>query len=101
MKLLVITAIEEYQQDVIQILKQAEINIFSVTETKGIKNEEESIDVHAWFGNKSGATNSILAFSFSEEAKATRALELIDVVNEKKIKFPIRGFVLAVENSTK
>ena len=100
MKLLIINTIKEYQSEVIQILKNSQVPVFSITETRGFKNEIESFDISAWFGNQTGDFDSLVIYSFTEEDKARKAIELINKYNETHTRFPLRGFMLPVELST-
>ncbi|NCC10824.1 MAG: hypothetical protein EOM31_10050 [Bacteroidia bacterium] len=96
MKLLIVLSIREMQNKVGQLLEEAGVQIFSVTDITGYKNRQHNI---GWFGSHNGKENSILLFSFTDAATAEKALRLIeqcDVCNQSR--FPLRGFVLDVES---
>ncbi len=101
MKLLVVTSLKEYQKKVAQLLDQAKITVFSVTETMGVKDQQESNLLDNWFSSGSEQFDSVFQFSFTDADKADQALSLIKKYNaENETGFPIRAFVLPVEKST-
>ena len=101
MKLLVVTSLKEYQNKVAQLLDLAKITVFSVTETTGVRDEQESNLLDNWFSSGSEKSDSVFLFSFTDAAKADQALSLIRKYNAgNETDFPIRAFVLPVEKST-
>lgn len=101
MKLLVVTSLKEYQKTVARIVDQAGIAVFSVSETIGFKDHATTNLLDNWFSSGGEQFNSIFLFSFTEEAKAEQALELIKKYNtENNMKFPIRAFIVPVDKSS-
>lgn len=101
MKLLVITSLKEYQKKIAHILDQADIAVFSVSETIGFKDHQTRNLLDNWFSSGSEQFDSIFIFSFTEEAKADLALELIRKYNkENETGFPVRAFIIPVEKSS-
>ncbi|HTN09257.1 hypothetical protein [Agriterribacter sp.] len=98
MKLLIITSIKECQDKVADIFKKTGIAVFSVSEIAGFKEGASASLMHSWFGSGGDSYNSIMLFSFTQKEKAEKVLELIKEYNKtEKTDFPVRGFVLAVE----
>ncbi len=64
MKLLLITAIEEFEKDVINILKNSRLKAFSYQSVKGFKNDKYEMKI--WFGKDDIAVDSLLFTVFSE-----------------------------------
>lgn len=64
MKLLLITAIEEFEKDVINILKNSGVRSFSYQSVKGFKNDKN--EMNNWFGKDDIAIDSLLFTVFSE-----------------------------------
>ena len=64
MKLLLITAIEEFEADVIDILKHSGVKSFSYQSVKGFKNNKN--EMSNWFGKDDIAVNSLLFTVFSD-----------------------------------
>jgi hypothetical protein len=100
MKLLLINTIEEYQNDVFNILKKAEISVFSVTPIKGYKNEGNHYSSDAWFGNQKINFESLIIYSFTNEHLAKSIIDLLNEYNKSHKEFPVRGYILPVEAST-
>lgn len=104
MKLLIITAVKECSKSIEKILKDVSVSIFSVTDTIGVKNSPDEYLLDDWFGSDDGNKyDSVFIFSFCNNEAANHALSLIDDFNakEKENQFPIRAFIVPVENSTK
>ncbi|MBI1781256.1 MAG: hypothetical protein HYR66_07780 [Sphingobacteriales bacterium] len=101
MKLLIITSISEDLRTVSNILEQAEVAVFSVSETIGHKTEHHNFLPDNWFGKNEDGTNALFFFSFTEDAKAVKTIELVKQYNaENNTGFPIRAFMSPVELSS-
>ncbi len=101
MKLLVITCVQESKKDVIHLLHQSGIFIFSMTDITGFKEDPpEDLRDH-WFSAGHERFDSLLFFSFCNEEKTNKALQNIRQYNESGDRsFPLRGFKIAVEDAT-
>lgn len=100
MKLLIITSLKECQNNVAEIFRQTGIEIFSVSEISGFKEGSSTNLSYNWFGSSGDSYDSLMLFSFTEKEKAEKALELISAHNQtEKSNFPVRGFILPVEQS--
>lgn len=101
MKLLIVTSLKEYQKKVASIFEQADIEVFSVSETIGFKDHRKPNLLDNWFSSGNEAFDSIFLFSFTEAQRADHALELIKKYNaENETGFPIRAFIVPVDKST-
>lgn len=99
--MLVITSIHEDLRAVSRIMDKAEIKVFSVSDTIGHKTEFSEYLPDNWFGKSTEGTNALFFFSFTADEKASTAVELVRTFNkESETKFPIRAFVLPVEQSS-
>ena len=99
MKLLIITSIKECRDTIAGIFKETGIHVFSMSEIAGFKEGSSTSLTDNWFGSGGDSYDSIMLFSFTEKGKAEKALELIKKYNEKEESdFPIRGFIVPVEN---
>lgn len=99
MKLLIVTSIKECQDTVSDIFKETGITVFSVSEIAGFKEGSSVSLTHSWFGSGGDSFDSIMLFSFTQKENADKALELIREYNKReRSDFPIRGFIVAVEN---
>ena len=101
MKLLVVTSLKEYQKTVSGIIEKAGIEVFSVSETIGFKDHRTPNLLDNWFSSGNEHFDSIVLFTFTEEAKAELALTLLQKHNaENETGFPLRAFVMPVEKSS-
>ena len=101
MKLLIVTSLKEYQQTVASIFEEAQIKVFSVTNTIGHKDDHKMNLMDNWFASGDEHFDSIFLFSFTEDTNAVTALGLIKKYNESmESEFPIRAFILTVEQSS-
>jgi len=101
MKLLVITSLIEYQNKLADLLDQARIEVFSVSKTVGFKDHQTPNLLDNWFSSGNEEFDSIFLFSFTEESKAERAIELVKRYNlENETGFPIHAFTIPVDRSS-
>jgi len=98
MKLLIITAIAEFQKDVLKILKAAEIEAFSSSEIEGHKNANSFIAAQSWFPGEKTGNESILYFSITKEKLIAPFFELIKEYNKNlPTNNPVRAAVVGIE----
>lgn len=101
MKLVMVTSLKEYSEQVAVIFKKAGIRIYSATDTIGFKDDSEHNLMDSWFGMREALFDSVFLFSFTEDEQANTSLQLIREYNEENPgDFPIRAFILPVENSS-
>jgi hypothetical protein len=99
MKMFIVTSIKEDLQNVSQIFEEAQIPVFSVSDTIGHKSEHNNYLLNNWFARSDAATIALFFFSFTDDEKAAKALELVKNHNTlKPNSFPIRAFIVPVEN---
>lgn len=97
MKLLIITSIKEYQALVHTIMKKASVSIFSTADTTGIRTNDESHALSSWLGSQKEEFDSYLAFSFTSDVNAERAVQLTNEYNTQLTPaFPLHTFVIDV-----
>lgn len=100
MKFFIVTSLKEYQDHVFRIFKEANISVYSTTEITGIKEDGSADLLQDWFASGDEKFDSIIIFSFTNEDNARRAKKLIIDYNEKnKTGFPVRAFIIPVEES--
>ncbi len=100
MKLFIVACLKDNQEDVQHLFKQANINIFSITDVTGFKQNNAINLLENWFGSEEETFNSIFLLSFTSTENAEKALKLIKEFNIKNnSQFPIRAFVVPVEKS--
>lgn len=101
MKLLIVTAVEEFQKDVLKLFKKAGIEAFSTSEIDGYKNTNNSVvATQSWFPGEKGGSESLMVFSFAEEEKIDPFFELvIQYNNNLETNNPVRVVVVPIERA--
>lgn len=101
MKLLVITSLKESLPAVSDLLRLAGVAVYSVSKITGMRTTDDVELLDDWFGSESGEFDSIVLFSFTEEAVVDKAMTLVNQYNEiGDTGFPLRAFVLPVEKTS-
>ena len=84
MKLITITAIQEFEVDLKKILKKSKVNAFSSTSVNGfVRNENPNMEDN-WFGGETGNTRSILIFAFVQTDCLDEVFKSIEIFNQKQ-----------------
>lgn len=84
MKLLIITAIKEFEKDVLKILKKGEVKTFTYKEVKGFKDlSEEDIEKN-WFASEMNVNESILFYAFVKKENVDAVFELVKTFNNQQ-----------------
>jgi hypothetical protein len=100
MKLLIVTCVKEYQDDVTKIFKEANIHVFSATDVIGFKDNRSPNLMEDWFASGDEKFDSLMLFSFTGDENAKNGIELIKKYNEQsETNFPVRAFIVPVEKS--
>jgi hypothetical protein len=101
MKFFIVTCLKEYQDDVTQIFKEANIHVFSATDVVGFKDDQSPDLLQEWFATGDEQFDSLMLFSFTANENAEAGLELIKKYNaQTENNFPVRGFIVPVERSS-
>lgn len=100
MKLLVITAIEEFSKEIKLLLKKSNINIYSYKNVNGFRDlSEESVGSN-WFAGEMDESQSIIFFAFVKKANVDDFFTRADEFNAKqKTLSKIHVVVLNIEKS--
>ena len=100
MKLLVVTCLKEFQDDVTKIFKQANIHVFSALPIIGFRNNQPLDLTDNWFASGDEKMDSMILFSFTAAENADHAMDIIKYHNNESEKdFPIRSFIVPVEKA--
>lgn len=98
MKLLIVTAVEEFQKDILTIFKRAGIEAFSSSEIDGYRMTNSIIAAQSWFPGEKSGSGSLMFFSFTDEEKIEPFFELIKLYNVTlETNNPVRAVVVAIE----
>jgi len=100
MKLLLITAVKEFENEIKQLLKKASVQSFSYQEVKGFKNSTGEAVESNWFGSEMNETASILFYAFTAKEKVDALYQLVEYFNmEQESLSHIHIAVLNIEKS--
>jgi hypothetical protein len=64
MKLVIITAIKEFEKEIIQQLKKAKVRTFSYKDVVGYRDNTEDAIESNWFSSEMNKTESLLFYAF-------------------------------------
>ena len=100
MKLLVITAIREFEEEIKHQLKKAEVKTFSFKEVTGYRDSTEDAVESNWFSSEMNQTESVVFFAFVKTENVDVLFGLINEFNKKqKTLSHIHVAVLNIERS--
>ena len=98
MKLLLISAIREFEKDIKLILKKAQVKSFSYKDVKGFKdNSEDALEAN-WFATNMQETESVLFYAFVKQDKVDGLFDMVAAFNTEQVsKSNIHVAVLNIE----
>ncbi|TYB74306.1 hypothetical protein [Bizionia myxarmorum] len=98
MKLVIVTSVEEFQKDVLQLFKLANIENLSTSDIDGHKNSASVLMASSWFANQKFGNESCLFFSFTEDENIHSLFDLIKEFNTNlETNNPIKAVVVPIE----
>ena len=99
-KLLIVTVVSYYEEEVLKLFKEANIESFSGSQIKGYKDAHSLVANSSWFPSQKGGANSILFFSFTSNDRIDLFFNLVEKFNESlKTNNPIHAIVAPIERS--
>lgn len=84
MKLVIITAIKEFEKDIKHQLIKANVKAFSFREVTGYRDSTEDAVESNWFSSEMNQTESILFYAFVMEEHVDLLFSLINDFNQKQ-----------------
>jgi hypothetical protein len=98
MKLVLVTAVDEFQKEVFELFKGAKIENFSSSDIDGHKNSPSLLVASNWFSGIKGGNESIMYFSFTEDKNIDNLFELIQEFNKNlETNNPVKAVVVPIE----
>jgi hypothetical protein len=98
MKLVIVTAVEDFHNEILQLFKQAGVKNVSESDIDGYKNVPTILTSSNWFANEKKGVNSIMLFSFTAKEKIDILFDLLKEFNKNlKTNNPIKAIVLPIE----
>jgi len=100
MKLLIVTVVEEFQKEILQLFKKANIESYSGSDIEGYKNASSFMMNSSWFPSEKGGADSSMYFSFTEDEKIDLFFTLAIQFNKNMVtNNPIHAVVVPIERS--
>ena len=100
MKLLIITAIKEFEKEIKQQLKNAKVSTFSYRDVIGYRDSTQDAIESNWFSSEMNKSESILFYAFVQEENVETLFKSINEFNAKQETLSnIHVAVLAIEKS--
>lgn len=84
MKLVIITAIQEFEAEIKKQLKKAEVTTFSFKNVSGYHDISEDAMETNWFSSEMNTTESIVFFAFVKKENVERLFTGINEFNSKQ-----------------
>ena len=84
MKLVLITAIAEFEKDVKNMLKEAKVKSYSYKEVKGFRDASEENIESNWFGSEMNETDSVVFYAFILQQNLDTLFEEVTAFNAKQ-----------------
>ena len=84
MKLLLITAVSEFEKEVKQTLKKAQVKTFSYREVTGYRNTSEDAIESNWFGSEMNENESIMFYAFVPKENVDMVFSAISEFNSNQ-----------------
>jgi nitrogen regulatory protein PII len=84
MKLVIITAIKEFEKEIIQQLKKAKVRTFSYKDVVGYRDNTEDAIESNWFSSEMNKTESLLFYAFVNTENVDVLFESINGFNKKQ-----------------
>jgi len=98
MKLLIVTVVEDFENEIVKLFKEADIERFSGSDIEGYKSQTPLLMTKSWFPSKKGGAESGLFFSFTEDDKIEAIFKLIKEFNGKlETNNPVKAVVVPIE----
>jgi len=98
MKLLIVTAVAEFEKEILRLFKKANIESFSESHIDGYKNPTSMVRTASWFPSEKSGVESSLFFSFTQEENIDGLFILIKEFNQNlETNNPIRAVVVPIE----
>lgn len=98
MKLLLVTAVEEFHKDILRLFKTAGIESFSGSEIDGYKTAKTLLMTNSWFPSESGGAESSMFFAFTSEDKIETLFTHLKAFNASlETQNPVKAVVIPIE----
>ena len=98
MKLLMITSIKEFENDICKLFKNSKIEVYSTYDIQGNKLQKPINIQDNWFSSHRDTFDSKMFFTFTSEELIDDLLNEVKTYNEKKASNnPVKAIVMNIE----
>ena len=98
MKLVIVTAVEAFQKEVLKLFKNANIHNLSSSDIDGYKNGPSITMASSWFPGEKFGNESRMFFSFAEDENIDTLFNLIKEFNTNlETNNPLKAVVVPIE----
>lgn len=84
MKLVIITAVKEFENNIKLLLTKADVKIFSFREVTGYRDSTKDAIETNWFSSEMNQTESILFYAFVKKDNVDILFDLIKTFNDQQ-----------------
>jgi len=100
MKLLIITAVREFQKEIKSILKKSDVKVYSYKDVIGYRDASELSLQQNWFANDMNEGNAVFFYAFVKKENVDLVFDLVTAFNEKQLtKSTIHVAVVNIERT--
>lgn len=100
MKLVIVTAVEEFRKDVLKLFQNANIHNLSSSDIDGYKNGSSLLVTSSWFPGEKFSNESRMFFSFTEDENIDALFNLITEFNSGvETNNAVRAVVVPIERT--
>ena len=100
MKLVIVTAVEEFRKDVLRLFKNANIQNLSSSDIDGYKNGSSVLMTSSWFPGEKFSNESRMFFSFTEDENIDVLFDSIQEFNSGvETNNTVRAVVVPIERN--
>lgn len=98
MKLVIVTVVDEYQNDIFKIFKEANIEAYSEVDIEGYKTTKSLQVASNWFASERSSSDSEMFFSFIEDKKIDKLFNLLKEFNNTlETNTPVHAVIVPIE----
>lgn len=84
MKLVIITAIAEFEKDIKKMLKEAKVKSYSYKDVKGFRDTSAENIEDNWFGSEISETDSVVFYAFILQQNLDTLFDEVSTFNKNK-----------------
>ncbi|WP_457616064.1 hypothetical protein [Lutibacter sp.] len=100
MKLLIITAVKQFKKEIKNVLKKADVKVYTYKDVIGYRDASELLVQENWFANEMNEGESVFFYAIVKKENVDLVFDLVNSFNEKQESLSkIHVAVLNIEKS--